>query len=163
MSMSVAVASDERLTIPSDVLGPVSIARNEIVQFPGGLYGFPECRGFALLPTPREGIFWLQSTDFSALSFILVDPFVYFPGYHIELDDADILRLGTKEAQHILILAIVTMPATPGGKCTANLHAPVLFNINDRHAHQSIRPDDTYGFREPFTIEQALTDQPVPA
>ena len=163
MSMSVAMASDERLTIPSDLLGAVSIARKEIVKFPGGLYGFPECRAFALLPTPREGIFWLQSTDFSALSFILVDPFVYFPGYHIELADADILRLGTSEAQHILVLAVVTMPGEPGGMCTANLHAPVLFNINDRHAHQSIRPDDAYGFREPFAIEQSLSEQVVVA
>jgi flagellar assembly factor FliW len=163
MTMPVALAPDERLTIPSDVLGSVSIAANEIVRFPDGLYGFPECRSFALLPTPREGIFWLQSADFSALSFILVDPFVYFPGYHIELDDADIRRLGTSEAQHILVMAIVTMPSAPGGKCTANLHAPVLFNIGQRHAHQSIRPDDSYGFREPFAIEQAHPDRAVVA
>lgn len=163
MSMPVAIASDGRLTIPSDLLGAVSIARNEIVKFSGGLYGFPECRAFALLPTPREGVFWLQSAEFSALSFILVDPFVYFPGYHIELDDADTLRLGTSEAQHILILAIVTMPSESGGMCTANLHAPILFNISDRHAHQSIRPDDAYGFREPFALEQSRSDQPVVA
>lgn len=163
MSMPVAIAADTCLTIHSDVLGAVNIAPREIVRFPAGLYGFPECRAFALLPTPREGIFWLQSADFSALSFILVDPFAYFPGYHIELDDADITRLGTSEAQHILVLAIVTMPSAPGGMCTANLHAPVLFNIEARHAHQSIRPDDAYGFREPFAIEQSLSDQTVVA
>jgi flagellar assembly factor FliW len=163
MTTSVAHPSGERLTIPSDVLGAVTVPANEIVRFPDGLYGFPECRAFALLPTPREGIFWLQSAEFSALSFILVDPFVHFPGYHIELDDADIRRLGTSEAQHILVLAIVTMPAVAGGTCTANLHAPVLFNVAQRHAHQSIRPDDAYGFREPFAIEKPNSDQAVVA
>jgi flagellar assembly factor FliW len=61
------------------------------------------------------------------------------------------------------VLAIVTMPAVPGGMCTANLHAPILFNLGQRFAHQSIRPDDAYGFREPFAIEQSLSDKAVVA
>jgi len=154
MSASMAAVAIDTLTISSDLLGPITIPSNDIVRFPGGLYGFPECRTFALVPAAREGLFWLQSADYGTLSFLLADPFVWFPDYHIDLDDVDITRLGTNDPQHILVLAIVTMPAAAGEPCTANLHAPVLFNVRDHHAHQSIRPDDGYGIREPFFLDQ---------
>lgn len=154
MSTSVAAAPDEHLTIASDLLGPLTIAARDIVRFPGGLYGFPECRSFVLLPAQRDGLFWLQSADYSTLSFLLVDPFACFTEYHIDLDDVDLARLGSNDPQHLLVLAIVTMPARHGEPLTANLHAPILFNVRDGHAHQSIRPDDGYGIREPFFLEQ---------
>ena len=154
MSALVIPMQDERVTIASDLLGAITLPTIEIVRLPAGLYGFPECRTFALLPAAREGLFWLQSAEYSALSFLLVDPFVHFPDYHIDLDDVDITRMGTTDPQHILVLAIVTIGDKSAGSCTANLHAPVLFNIRDRHAHQSIRPDDGYGIREPFNIDQ---------
>ncbi len=154
MSATMVTVHDERLTVSSDLLGSLTIRANEVIRFPGGLYGFPECRSFALLPAAREGLFWLQSTEYSALSFLLVDPFVWFPEYHIDVDDVDIARLGSNDPKHILVLAIVTMPARTGEPCTANLHAPVLFNVRDGHGHQSIRSDDSYGIREPFLIDQ---------
>jgi len=155
MIASVAAAPEHTLTIASDLLGSITIPSTEVVRFPAGLYGFPECRAFAFLPTPREGLYWLQSVDFSALSFLLVDPFLHFPEYHIDLDDSDIARLGTADSQHILVLAIVTMPAASGDPCTANLHAPLLFNLRDRRAHQSIRADGDSDIRAPFRIDQA--------
>lgn len=153
MSISVVLEPEDTLTLASDLLGSISIPAHEILRFPSGLYGFPECRSFAFLPTPREGLYWLQSADFSALSFLLVDPFQHFRDYHIDLDDSDIARLGTTDSQHILVLAIVTMPTTAGAPCTANLNAPVLFNLRDRHAHQSIRPNGGYDMRAPFQLE----------
>jgi hypothetical protein len=75
------------------------------------------------------------------------DPFVWFPEYHIDLDDADLARLGSNDPQHLLVLAIVTMPAGAGDPCTANLHAPLLINVREHTAHQSIRPDDGCGLR----------------
>ena len=163
MSASATLVHEDTLTLASDLLGSITIPARDIVRFPTGLYGFPECRSFAFLPSPREGLFWLQSADFSALSFLLVDPFHYFPEYHIDLDDADVARLGTSDSQHILVLAIVTMPSTPGGACTANLNAPVLFNLRDRHAHQSIRADGAYDIRAPFQLEQEAPSAPAVA
>jgi len=161
MSTPVAATLDDRLTISSDLLGALEIPAHDIVRFPGGLYGFPECRAFVLLPAARDGFFWLQSTDYSTLSFLLADPFVWFPEYHIDLDDADLARLGSNDPQHLLVLAIVTMPAGAGDPCTANLHAPLLINVREHTAHQSIRPDDGYGIREPFYLEQPPAESAV--
>jgi flagellar assembly factor FliW len=155
-----ATVTDEPLTIASDLLGSLTVSPAELVRFPGGLYGFPECRTFVLAPAAREGLFWLQSADYSTLSFLLADPFAFFPAYHIDLDDVDITRLGTNDPQHILVLSIVTMPSAAGEPCTANLHAPILINMRDRHAHQSIRGDEGHGIREPFWLDQHNAESP---
>ena len=147
-------APGEMVSVASEVLGPLPVPRNELITFPQGMFGFPQCSTFALLPTGREGTFWLQSADFSALAFLLIDPFLYFPGYyHIDLSSADIARLGTSRPQEILVLSVVTMPAQQGGKCTANLQAPVVFNIAKRAAFQSIRSDEGFGIRESFDLD----------
>lgn len=140
------------ITVASEVLGPIPVAPDQIVAFAEGLYGFPGATRFALLPTPRDGVFWLQSIEFSALVFLLVDPFMVFPKFHIELTESDKARLGTANAEDILVLSIVTMPPEPSQACTANLHAPLMFNARAGQGYQSIRPDDAFGIREEFTL-----------
>ena len=145
---------DSRVALQSEVLGPITVDCENVIEFPHGLYGFPDARTFALLPAPREGIFWLQSADYSALAFLLVDPFTYFPGhYQIDLADTDLARLGTRSASDLLVLSIVTMPPSPDGAYTANLQAPLLFNVRDRFGYQSIRPEDGFGAREAFDVD----------
>jgi flagellar assembly factor FliW len=148
------------LTLASDLLGSLTVKTHDLVRFPDGLYGFPQCRDFALLPAPRTGLYWMQSVEHSALAFVLVDPFEFFPGFRIELSNADLTRLGTSDARDILALAIVTLPSEAVQACTANLQAPVLFNLHTRQAFQSIRSDEGFGIREEFAIDFATTDAP---
>jgi flagellar assembly factor FliW len=156
MSASTVAVPQHGVVLQSEVLGPLTVAREDIIDFPNGMYGFPEAHTFALLRTPRDGIYWLQSADFSALAFLLVDPFIYFPGYyHIELGETELHRLGSRSPSDLLVLAIVTMPPSPRGAYTANLQAPILFNVKARHGFQSIRPEDGFGVREPFDVETA--------
>ena len=151
MTISALQATDP-LTVQSELLGTLPVAQDQVVEFPEGIYGFPGARRFALLPAPRDGLFWLQSVEFSALSFLLVDPFSLFAHFHIELTEVDKARLATVDAADFLVLAIVTMPTVPGGPCTANLHAPLLFNVRRGHGYQSIRTDDGFGIREAFAL-----------
>jgi flagellar assembly factor FliW len=67
------------LSIDSHVLGRITISSNELFEFPQGLYGFDEPQSFALLKTPRDGAFWLQSTTNPALAFLVIDPFTRYP------------------------------------------------------------------------------------
>jgi flagellar assembly factor FliW len=149
MTAHAVLAMDEKLKIRSELFGELDVPAEQMIRFPFGIPGFPEGRDYALLPTGREGVFWLQSADFSALSFLLVDPFHFFPGYYqIDLSDEDVARLGTREASQILVLSIVTLASGQDQNATANLRAPLLFNLSARTAHQSIRPDEGFGVRE---------------
>jgi len=154
MSMTLGRSAAEMVNVTSEVLGTLQVPRRDLLEFPSGLFGFPAARSWALLPTPREGVYWLQSVDYSALAFLLVDPFLYFPDrYQIDLAPVELARLGTPSPQDILVLAIVTMPLRTGEPCTANLQAPVLFNLRAQQACQSIRSDDGYSVREAFDID----------
>lgn len=157
MTALAAVKSEPDRTVRSELLGTLQIAGEQLFSFPGGLPGFPECRSFALLPTAREGVFWLQSADFPALSFMLVDPFAHFPGYyHVDLISEDFSRLETERAGDILVMAIVTLPEVPHASATVNLRAPVLLNVSSRTAFQSIRPESSFGVREALDLSALL-------
>jgi flagellar assembly factor FliW len=148
-----AIAHDEPLVVASDVLGPLTVGRAELLRFPQGLYGFPECHGWVLVPTKREGLFWLQSTQHAPLAFLLVDPFTHFPGYAVDLSAADLGRVGTSEPSEIVVLAVVTVGSRDGAPPTANLQGPVVLNMRAREGFQIVLSVEGYGTREPFTID----------
>ena len=151
---SAALAHDEPLIVPSDVLGPLTVVPAERLHFPHGLYGFPDCRSWVLVPTKRDGLFWLQSTEHAPLAFLLVDPFTHFPGYAVDLSAADLARVGTSEPSEIVVLAVVTV-GSRGALPTANLQGPVVLNMRERHGFQIVLSVEGYGVREPFGIEAA--------
>lgn len=147
-----AIAHDEPLVVASDVLGPLTVGRAELLQFPQGLYGFPECHGWVLVPTKRDGLFWLQSTQHAPLAFLLVDPFTHFPGYAVDLSAADLARVGTSEPSEIVVLAVVTVGSRDGAPPTANLQGPVVLNMHGRQGFQIVLSVEGYGTREPFSL-----------
>lgn len=118
---------------------------NELLTFPDGLLGFPECRSFMLCGGGSEGVFWLQSTEFEPLAFLLIDPFRFFDGYSVELSDVDVARLQPAAPADIAILATVTLNATGA---TANLQGPLAINVASGCARQVIAADTGYGVRE---------------
>ena len=158
----IASQSDATVRVRSELLGELDVSVDQVITFAHGLPGFPEGRQYGLLPTGREGVFWLQSLDFTALSFLLIDPFRFFPNdFVIDLSDEDIARLGSSEESEILVLAIVTLGARLDESATANLRAPILFNLKSRTAYQSIRADDRFNVREPID-PNAIVGQSAP-
>lgn len=151
----IASEADTTVRVRSELLGDLDVSVDQVITFAQGLPGFPEGRQYGLLSTGRDGVFWLQSLDFTALSFLLIDPFQFFPNFVIDLSDEDISRLGSSDQSEILVLSIVTLGARLDESATANLRAPILFNLKARIAYQSIRTDDRFDVREqidPSTI-----------
>ncbi len=149
-SAALAFKSEPGMILQSDLLGALEISPDELVEFPTGLYGFPECRHFVLVASDREGFFWLQSADHSALVFLLVDPFVHFPGYSVDLAPVDLLELAATEATDIAVFAIVTLPGSRNEQPTANLQGPLAINLARRTAKQLAVSESEYGVRCAF-------------
>lgn len=139
------------LTIASDLLGPLTAEPSAVIHFPRGLLGFPECRSFVLLPSERDHVYWLQSVDYSALAFLLIDPFVFFPGYTVDLDTTDVGRRPAAP-DDINVLAIVTLPQRPGEPPTANLQGPIVVDTRVAEGRQIVVPDSRYGIREALSL-----------
>lgn len=156
MSPNAALALAEQpsacstIVVASDVLGETTAPADSVLTFPAGLFGFPECRRFTLLPAGREGLYWLQSLEHSALAFLLVDPFPFFPGYSVELDGSDRRELCARGASDVAVLAIVTLPQEREARPTANLQGPVALNLRMGLGRQLAVADAEWGVRCAF-------------
>jgi flagellar assembly factor FliW len=149
MTSSAACLMDQEsdMLVTSDLLGPLTVPVDEVIEFPSGIFGFPECRRYVLVPGEREGFFWLQSADHSALAFLLVDPFLFFEGYSVDLSAQEIQELGVREASDVAILAIVTLPRTRHEQPTANLQGPVAIAFGSRRGRQLAIAESEFGVR----------------
>ena len=92
-SAALAFPMPSMITVASDILGTLSVDSTSVLTFPRGLLGFPECRSFVLLPSERADVYWLQSIDYSSLAFLMVDPFIFFEGYTLDLAATDAAAL----------------------------------------------------------------------
>jgi flagellar assembly factor FliW len=151
VAVAIPPAPDEVL-VHSALLGPLAPSAAQVFTFERGILGFPEARGFCLLPARQEGLFWLQSVDFEALTFLLVDPFPRVEGYSIEIDAAELGRTDAVDPSDILVLAIVTLPREPGQPATANLQGPLAFDLERRTGRQVVLQDTAYGVRHPVDL-----------
>lgn len=145
--------SSAGLVVQSDLLGTLELGEEQVIEFGSGLLGFPECQRFALVPAAREGTWWLQSLDHATLAFLLVDPFVAFDGFTVDLGPTERFALGVQDPSDVMVLAIVTLPGAPGAQPTANLQAPIVFNVPRRRAQQMVI-EGRYGMREAFAVER---------
>lgn len=144
----------EHMIVTSDLLGELRVPVEEVIQFEKGLYGLPECRRFVLVQSDREGLYWLQSLEHGTLAFLLVDPFLFFEGYSVELSPAEHLELQVEEPSDVAILAIVTLPTDRQDSPTANLQGPLALNLRCRVAKQMAVENEVFGVRSPFDLSR---------
>jgi len=137
--------------VRSDLLGTFTIRPESAIDFPAGLLGFEEFRRFAFVRVGTDSVFWLQALDNSGLVFLLVDPFVHFADYVVDVPTADSQELGAKDAGDVAVLVIVTLPQS-GGRPTANLQGPIVLNPRTRRGKQIVCSDADYGVRCEFEL-----------
>ena len=141
----------EQVTVESALLGEIAVPAGSLFTVPAGLLGLEHYTRYALVPAGREGVFWLQSAEEPALAFVLADPFRLVDGYAAELPDADVAAIGAERPEDVVLLAVVTLPGA-GRAMTANLRAPLAFNVATGRARQVVLPDDRFGTAEPIQL-----------
>jgi len=144
------------MIIESDLLGPIEVDAEDLIHFADGLLGFPECRDFVLLPASRGGLYWLQSVEQAPLAFLLADPFLFCPGYSVELGPAECSDLEASEASDIVILSIVTLPRRDQTVVTTNLQGPLAINLARGRGRQVVLSDSVFGVRSVIELDAAL-------
>ncbi|WP_079515473.1 flagellar assembly protein FliW [Rossellomorea marisflavi] len=132
------------MNIQSAYHGSITVKEEELLSFIKGIPGFHDENQFALLPL--EGNEWfqvLQSTSTPDLAFITTNPFLFFPEYDFELDDASLDQLGNPTTEDIQVLSILTVK-DPFKESTANLQAPIIINTVKKSGKQVILTDTNY-------------------
>lgn len=124
--------------------GEIEIAETEVLSLPEGLLGFQMYHRYAILKDPEEEPFlWLQSMDEANLAFVVVDPFLFFPGYEIQVKSHELSSIQLSDLSKATVLAIITVPENPMD-LTANLRGPLVINTQTNQAKQLVLIDDRY-------------------
>lgn len=147
-------SAPEHITVASSLFGEIRVRIEDVLEFPSGLLGFPECRRFALLAGQSDGTFWLQSIEHPVLVFLLVDPFLAFAGYTVDLAPHDLASLSISTPNDVAILAIVTLSRSPNESATANLQGPLAINLRTRVGRQVAIDQPGVSVRVPLDLKQ---------
>ncbi len=131
---------------PAHAAIETEITVSEAVTFPDGIPGFEACRRWVVMAaeaaTPLRRLHALDGTE---ASFLAIDPRAVLEGYRCELSAADRLRLGAKDDEPLLWLALVMMDST--GALTVNLRAPIVINPRTMSGQQVLPHNCLYPLR----------------
>ncbi len=137
---------------------PASSAAADVPEltFPVGLPGFPGERRFALVRWGAfEGPYSLMvDLDNPDVRFLVMPPYVFFPDYVVDLDDAIAARVHLEKAEDCLLLVIVTLGSTPE-EATANLLGPIVINLQTREGLQAVLAESGHSTRVPLRAHSA--------
>jgi flagellar assembly factor FliW len=127
--------------------GEIDVPEGDVIHLPSGLIGFPELKQYVLLDHDKDSPFkWFQSVEDGAIAFVLIDPLLFNPEYVAEVTDAELAELDVQSEEDLVISVIVTVPSNPQNM-TANLKAPLIFNLKNRRGKQVILNTSTFTTR----------------
>ena len=135
------------MEIETTRFGLVEIDDREIIDFPGGLVGFEDCRRFTLIDDASRGgaLFWLQSVDRPGLAFAICDPQMFVQDYHFVVKPQELQNLGLTDPADARILVIVNKI---GRTLTANMRGPLVINRRTMQGKQLVLPDKKHNSRQ---------------
>ena len=120
---------------------------------PAGVIGFPELKEFVLIDHDKNSPFkWLQSLTDGAVAFVVMNPLLFKPDYVVEVGGIELSDLEIEKEEDAIVSVILTMPSDPK-KITANLKAPLIFNLNNRKGKQIILSNSDFSTRHNIVDE----------
>ncbi len=140
------------MNVVSSLLGDLDSSTDVVMHFPNGVFGFPGCRDWVIADAGRAGLYWLQSTEAEALTFLIADPFVFFPDYVVDLGAGPLDELRATSPTDVAVFAIITLPG-PADPCpTVNLQGPLVLNLKTRRGLQLVMQDSPFGVRHELRL-----------
>ncbi len=128
--------------------GKISFEPDSELEFPCGLPGFESRKRFVAVTFPAsEPLIYLQSLEDPGLCFITMPLLAVDPRYRLNVSKEDLTLLGLPAAfqprfgEDVLCLTVLSMREEGP---TANLLAPIVVNLRNRHAVQAIAPEGEY-------------------
>lgn len=134
-------------------MGEQMILKTGSVVFEKGLPGFDGLKDFDIEALEQVGFFNLISSEQHDISLLLIDPYIYFPNYEVEIDDSVTQRLGISSENDVLILNVVTLNDDVE-KITINLRAPIILNLNNGKCEQVILDREDYLVRQQLVVKR---------
>ncbi|MGN7381502.1 flagellar assembly protein FliW [Paenibacillus sp. SAFN-117] len=125
-------------------LGELEIQEDQLIYFKQGLPGFEHLRQFVILqPDEQIPFSYLQSVEDGNISFIIADPFMFYPEYSFELPESTREELEIEDEKVVQVAAIISVREQLES-ATINLQAPLVINTAQKLGKQVILHDSAY-------------------
>ncbi len=123
--------------------GSFDVPDERIVRFPSGLLGFPDHQRYVILDHDHEAPFkWLQSVDKPDLAFVVMDPAIFHPDYHIDISVDALAEIKGDQGDALTVVVILTIPSDDPGRITANLRGPLLISHKTKLGKQLVLSEE---------------------
>ena len=132
------------IVVKSARFGDISIEADSVIEFPGGMIGFPRHKKFVMFDH-KPPFAWLHSTEDPNLAFVVIDGSQFTDKFEFRAPFGD-KEIDLKETDEYAILVVVTVRSDPK-TTTANLKAPLFVNIKNRRGVQIIYDNQIYPTR----------------
>ena len=133
--------------------GQLDVESEDIVIFPDGPLGFPDCTRFTIVDEDQSYPFrMMQSLDNPALAFVIVDPLVARLDYHFNVTLEDLKNVKADATDGLQVFVIVTM-STNIKDVSVNLQGPLVINTEKKLGHQFVLVNTEYTTREKLLRE----------
>lgn len=129
------------MIIHTSMWGELDTPESNIYHFPKGIPGFEEEHRFALIHEENNPFVYMQSLKQENLTFVVVDPFDFYPDYEFELPDSDAEELRIKDALSVKCMITVKEKIE---ESSINLLAPLVFNPQERLGKQVVLQGVSY-------------------
>ena len=128
------------MQIATTRFGSLAVDVDDLLHFPRGLMGFEDCLHWVLLADSKNSaVGWLQSADRPAVALAVVSPRRFAPEYRIRVGHSQLASLDLADASRMYALCAVNRE---NGRCTMNLRAPILINLDRRLGCQVVTADE---------------------
>lgn len=139
--------------------GEIQYQSDELICFSEGLLGFEHLKSYLLIPFEGNPAFsWLQAAQDGNIAFLLIDPFLFFPDYELELEDELKEKLQIFKREQVAIYTICTIPGSDIKKITTNLIGPLVINMENFQGAQYVLNDFKYHTKHPLFKETRKTE-----
>lgn len=129
----------------TEKFGVINYTAEEVVTFQDGLLGFEILTQYILIDDPKLHPFiWIQSIEDPSVSFVSINPYMFFSDYKIAIHHEDYEAMGIESLADIYVLTLVVVPANNPQEISSNLLAPVIYNRPKKVARQIIMTNSGY-------------------
>ena len=124
--------------------GEIEIPDNKIIMMIKPILGFESLTKFCLVENEEMLPFlWLQAIEEGSVSFIVVNPKVFFNDYNIEVNKIELAEIEIQDVKSVETYVIATIPDDPM-KMSVNLQGPILINTENNFGKQLVLVNSKY-------------------
>ncbi|MFF3922086.1 flagellar assembly protein FliW [Paenibacillus lactis] len=127
--------------------GPIEVDENQVITFASPILGFEDLARYVFIQLEEDlhPFEFLQSIEDENLTFIVMDPFLFYRDYEFQLESHWIESLNVKSEEELRVMVIVT--ARSAEDITCNLKAPIVLNTAKNIAAQIVLDRGDYTTR----------------